>query len=73
LNKSEDTREIFYLIHFFFTHGLTYRSTNILIFYIDAYIAAAIRTPLGGFNGSLASLAATKLGSIAIEGKKSID
>lgn len=37
---------------------------------IDAYIAAAVRTPLGGFNGSLASLSATKLGSIAIEGKK---
>lgn len=36
---------------------------------IDAYIAAAVRTPLGGFNGSLASLPATKLGSIAIEGK----
>ncbi|KAI8980889.1 Thiolase, N-terminal domain-containing protein [Pilobolus umbonatus] len=34
----------------------------------DVYIAAAVRTPLGGFNGSLASLAATKLGSLAIEG-----
>ncbi|CAO0797510.1 unnamed protein product [Mucor circinelloides] len=33
----------------------------------EVYIAAAVRTPLGGFNGSLASLAATKLGSIAIE------
>ncbi|KAI9480784.1 MAG: Thiolase, N-terminal domain-containing protein [Benjaminiella poitrasii] len=33
----------------------------------EVYIAAAIRTPLGGFNGSLASLTATKLGSIAIE------
>ncbi|KAG2228923.1 Thiolase, N-terminal domain-containing protein [Thamnidium elegans] len=33
----------------------------------EAYIAAAVRTPLGGFNGSLSSLAATKLGSIAIE------
>lgn len=36
---------------------------------VEAYIAAAVRTPLGGFNGSLSSLAATKLGSIAIEGK----
>ncbi|CAG8500808.1 24269_t:CDS:2 [Cetraspora pellucida] len=33
----------------------------------DVYIAAFARTPLGGFNGSLASLSATKLGSIAIE------
>ncbi|GAA5802696.1 erg10, acetyl-CoA C-acetyltransferase [Helicostylum pulchrum] len=33
----------------------------------EAYIAAAVRTPLGGFNGSLSSLAATKLGSLAIE------
>ncbi|KAI7855132.1 Thiolase, N-terminal domain-containing protein [Circinella umbellata] len=33
----------------------------------EVFIAAAVRTPLGGFNGSLASLAATKLGSIAIE------
>ncbi|KAL7315704.1 erg10, acetyl-CoA C-acetyltransferase [Mucor circinelloides] len=33
----------------------------------EVYIAAAVRTPLGGFNGSLASLTATKLGSIAIE------
>lgn len=38
-------------------------------FSIDVYIAAAVRTPLGGFNGSLASLPATKLGSIAIDGK----
>jgi acetyl-CoA acetyltransferase len=37
-------------------------------FPVDVYIAAAVRTPLGGFNGSLASLPATKLGSIAIEG-----
>ncbi|KAI8636505.1 Thiolase, N-terminal domain-containing protein [Parasitella parasitica] len=33
----------------------------------EVYIATAVRTPLGGFNGSLASLTATKLGSIAIE------
>ncbi|KAI9491412.1 Thiolase, N-terminal domain-containing protein [Zychaea mexicana] len=33
----------------------------------EVFIAAAIRTPLGGFNGSLASLSATKLGSLAIE------
>ncbi|KAL0078722.1 Thiolase, N-terminal domain-containing protein [Phycomyces blakesleeanus] len=32
----------------------------------DVYIASVCRTPLGGFNGSLASLSATKLGSIAI-------
>ncbi|KAL1916469.1 uncharacterized protein VTP21DRAFT_5660 [Calcarisporiella thermophila] len=33
----------------------------------EVYIAAALRTPIGGFNGSLASLPATKLGSLAIE------
>ncbi|GBB85609.1 hypothetical protein RclHR1_01210017 [Rhizophagus clarus] len=33
----------------------------------DVYIAAIARTPLGGFNGSLASLTAVKLGSIAVE------
>ncbi|CAG8459191.1 7976_t:CDS:10 [Gigaspora rosea] len=33
----------------------------------DIYIAAVVRTPLGGFNGSLASLSATQLGSIVIE------
>ncbi|CAG8555000.1 11352_t:CDS:2 [Paraglomus brasilianum] len=33
----------------------------------DVYIAAVARTPLGGFNGSLASFSATKLGSIAVE------
>ncbi|KAL0136558.1 Thiolase, N-terminal domain-containing protein [Mucor lusitanicus] len=33
----------------------------------DVYISAVSRTPIGGFNGSLASLQATKLGSIAIE------
>ncbi|CAG8580177.1 10817_t:CDS:2 [Paraglomus occultum] len=33
----------------------------------DVYIAAIARTPLGGFNGSLASFSATRLGSIAVE------
>ncbi|KAI7902515.1 Thiolase, N-terminal domain-containing protein [Cokeromyces recurvatus] len=33
----------------------------------DVYISAVSRTPIGGFNGSLASLSATKLGSLAIE------
>ncbi|RUS14593.1 Thiolase, N-terminal domain-containing protein [Endogone sp. FLAS-F59071] len=33
----------------------------------DVYISAVARTPIGGFNGSLASLTTTKLGSIAIE------
>ncbi|CAG8511091.1 1141_t:CDS:2 [Ambispora gerdemannii] len=32
-----------------------------------AYIASFARTPIGGFNGSLASLSATKLGSLAIQ------
>ncbi|KAJ3191463.1 erg10, acetyl-CoA C-acetyltransferase, partial [Dinochytrium kinnereticum] len=32
------------------------------------YIVAAVRTPIGGFGGSLASFSATQLGSIAIKG-----
>ena len=34
----------------------------------EVYIVAAARTPMGSFLGSLASLPATKLGSIAIKG-----
>ncbi|KAJ3048175.1 erg10, acetyl-CoA C-acetyltransferase, partial [Rhizophlyctis rosea] len=34
----------------------------------EAYIVAAVRTPIGGFGGSLASFSATELGSIAIKG-----
>ncbi|MGK0529177.1 MAG: acetyl-CoA C-acetyltransferase, partial [Alteromonadales bacterium] len=30
-------------------------------------IVAAKRTPMGGFNGNLSSLAATKLGEVAIK------
>lgn len=32
-------------------------------------IVAAVRTPMGGLMGSLSSVPATKLGSIAIEGR----
>lgn len=35
---------------------------------VEVYVAAVARTPIGGFNGSLGSLTAPKLGSIAIEG-----
>lgn len=35
---------------------------------IDVCIVGVARTPMGGFLGSLSSLSATKLGSIAIEG-----
>ena len=35
----------------------------------DVCIVGAARTPMGGFLGTLSSLAATKLGSIAIQGK----
>lgn len=31
-------------------------------------IASAVRTPIGSFQGSLSSLPATKLGSVAIKG-----
>ena len=31
----------------------------------EVYIVSAVRTPIGSFGGSLASLSATKLGSIA--------
>lgn len=34
----------------------------------EVYIVAATRTPIGSFNGSLSSVVATKLGSIAIKG-----
>ncbi|KAJ3180661.1 erg10, acetyl-CoA C-acetyltransferase [Geranomyces variabilis] len=34
----------------------------------EVYIVAAVRTPIGSFGGSLASLSATQLGSIAIKG-----
>lgn len=34
----------------------------------DVVIVSAVRTPLGGFGGSLSSLSATQLGSIAIKG-----
>ncbi|TPX71090.1 hypothetical protein SpCBS45565_g01301 [Spizellomyces sp. 'palustris'] len=33
----------------------------------EVYIAAAVRTPIGGFGGSLASFSATELGSFAIK------
>ena len=34
----------------------------------EVFIVSAVRTPIGSFGGSLASLSATKLGSIAIKG-----
>ncbi|KAJ3109704.1 erg10, acetyl-CoA C-acetyltransferase [Phlyctochytrium planicorne] len=34
----------------------------------EVYIVAAVRTPIGGFGGSLASFTAPQLGSIAIKG-----
>ncbi|CAA22123.1 Acetyl-CoA acetyltransferase [Schizosaccharomyces pombe] len=34
----------------------------------EVYIVSAVRTPMGSFGGSFASLPATKLGSIAIKG-----
>jgi acetyl-CoA C-acetyltransferase len=34
----------------------------------EVYIVSAVRTPIGSFGGSLASVAATKLGAIAIKG-----
>lgn len=34
----------------------------------EVYIVAAVRTPIGSFMGGLSSVAATKLGSIAIKG-----
>jgi acetyl-CoA C-acetyltransferase len=32
----------------------------------EAVIVSAVRTPIGSFNGSLSSLSATKLGSLAV-------
>jgi len=34
----------------------------------EVYIVSAVRTPLGAFGGSLASISSTKLGAIAIKG-----
>lgn len=34
----------------------------------DVYIVAAVRTPMGSFNGALASVSATQLGAAAIKG-----
>ena len=34
----------------------------------EVYIISAVRTPLGSFGGSLASVSATQLGAIAIKG-----
>ncbi|KAF9405594.1 erg10, acetyl-CoA C-acetyltransferase, partial [Podila epigama] len=34
----------------------------------SVYIVAIARTPIGSFNGSLASFSATELGSLAIKG-----
>ena len=34
----------------------------------DVFIVAAVRTPIGSFGGSLASISATKLGAAAIKG-----
>lgn len=34
----------------------------------EVYIVAAVRTPMGSFNGSLASVSATQLGAAAIKG-----
>jgi acetyl-CoA C-acetyltransferase len=34
----------------------------------EVYIVAALRTPIGSFNGALSSVSATQLGAIAIEG-----
>ncbi|KAJ1972444.1 erg10, acetyl-CoA C-acetyltransferase, partial [Dimargaris verticillata] len=34
----------------------------------EVYIVGAARTPIGGFNGSLASLSAVRLGSLAVQG-----
>lgn len=34
----------------------------------EVYIVSAVRTPIGSFGGSLASLSATALGAIAVKG-----
>lgn len=39
----------------------------------DVCIVGVARTPMGGFLGSLSSLPATKLGSLAIAGKIKTD
>ena len=34
----------------------------------EVYIISAVRTPIGGFGGSLAGIPATRLGAVAIKG-----
>ena len=34
----------------------------------EVYIVSAVRTPIGSFGGSLASVSAIKLGSVAVKG-----
>lgn len=34
----------------------------------DVVIASAVRTPMGSFRGSLASVSATELGAVAVKG-----
>lgn len=41
-------------------------------FHADVCIVGVARTPMGGFLGTLSSIPATKLGSIAIEGEKKL-
>lgn len=41
---------------------------HISLFFTDVCIVGVARTPMGGFLGTLSSVPATKLGSIAIEG-----
>lgn len=38
----------------------------------DVCIAAAVRTPMGSFQGSLSSFSATDLGALAIKGEKDL-
>lgn len=50
----------FWLVDGFFNTGC--------IFCTDVCVVGVARTPMGGFLGTLSSLSAIKLGSIAIEG-----
>lgn len=37
------------------------------VFLNDVVIASAVRTPMGSFRGSLASVSATELGAVAVK------
>jgi acetyl-CoA C-acetyltransferase len=51
-----------------FTYICAHKSKYIPFSMKEVYIVSAVRTPMGSFGGSLASVSATRLGAVAIKG-----